>query len=226
MANLLETIASLLTAGTMLISSAADLAAPHQDIDGTLFLANRQWMMSESYVPPYEKANVTGKLSMRPDAVKALEEMYAAAKAEAGVVLTAVSGYRSYSTQASIYSAKLKRVKSREKADAYVARPGASEHQLGLAMDVGQKNKVNLNAAFGNTKGGKWLAENCWRFGFIIRYQAGWEDVTGYSAEPWHVRYVGKEVAALLHEKEMPLETFLIIMREETVMEIVLGEAE
>ena len=112
---------------------------------------------------------------------------------------------------------------SKAKADEYVARPGASEHQLGLAMDVGQKSKVNLTASFGSTKGGKWVRENCWRFGFILRYDEGWEDVTGYNFEPWHVRYVGLEAAAELHENPMPFETYLLGLREERLNAMMQG---
>lgn len=227
MATLMEQILALAAAGTVMISSSLTAAAPHNDINGLLFLQNRQWRVSEYYEPVTEKAAVPGQLQdMRADAARALEQMFADCKAELGVTLKAVSGYRSYQRQATIYSNKLKSVKgNREKADAYVARPGASEHQLGLAMDVGQKSdKVNLTASFGKTRGGKWVEENCWRYGFILRYQQGWEDVTGYSFEPWHVRYVGVENARRLHENEMPLETYLLLVRQETLMDIVLGE--
>ena len=133
---------------------------------------------------------------------------------------------------AAIYNNKLERVHgSVEKADEYVARPGASEHQTGLVMDVGQKSdKVNLTGGFGATKGGKWVAEHCWEYGFIIRYQKGWEEITGYEYEPWHVRYVGKENARRIHEQEMPLEEYLQIVRNERLLGIVegtyLGEVE
>ncbi len=111
---------------------------------------------------------------------------------------------------------------SKEKADEYVARPGASEHQLALAMDVGQESdKVNLTSSFGRTKGGKWVRENCWRFGFILRYDEGWEEITGYSYEPWHVRYVGKENAQRIYEANVPLETYLQAWRAEKLIEIV-----
>ena len=223
--SLLQSLLSLAAAGSMMLSAPLEHAAPQHDIDGGLFLINRQWRVSEHYVPEYTKAQVTGKLSMHVDAVHALEEMYAACKEEIGVTLTAVSGYRSYAKQKTIYNNKVKNSGSKKKADEYVARPGASEHQLGLAMDVGQKSdKVNLSSSFGKTKGGKWVAEHCWEYGFILRYQEGWEDVTGYKFEPWHVRYVGKENAKLIHEADMPLETYLLLLRQEVLMDIVLGE--
>lgn len=226
MANVLEQLLSLSAAGMMMISSSLTTAAPQNDVDGLLFLQNRQWCVSRYFEPETKKASVPGQLQdMRPDAAAALEEMFAACKADIGITLKAVSGYRSYQRQSTIYQNKLDRVKTKEKADQFVARPGASEHQLALAMDVGQKNDdVNLTSSFGKTKGGKWVAEHCWEYGFILRYQEGWEDVTGYSYEPWHVRYVGKENAKKIHEANMPLETYLLLLREETLLEILLGE--
>lgn len=228
MTNGLEQLLSLALAGTMMISGSLTAVAPQNDVDGLLFLQNRQWCVSRYYEPETQKAGVPGQLQdMRPDAAAALEEMFAACKAETGVTLKAVSGYRSYQRQATIYQNKLDRVGTKEKADQYVARPGASEHQLGLAMDVGQKSDdVNLTSSFGRTKGGKWVAANCWKYGFILRYQEDWEDVTGYAYEPWHVRYVGKENARLIHEADMPLETYLLLLREDRMLEILLGEEE
>lgn len=228
MSNVLEQLLSLAAAGSMMISNSLLAVAPQNDVDGLLFLQNRQWRVSRYFEPATLKANVPGQLQdMRADAAAALEEMFAACKAEIGVTLKAVSGYRSYQRQATIYQNKLDRVKTKEKADQFVARPGASEHQLALAMDVGQKSDdVNLTSSFGRTRGGKWVAENCWRFGFILRYQEGWEDVTGYEYEPWHVRYVGLENARLIHEADMPLETYLLMLREDVLLGILLGEEE
>ena len=226
MADVLTQLLSLAAAGTMLISNSLMMAAPQNDVNGLLFLQNRQWRVSRYFEPETVKADVPGQLQdMRADAAAALEEMFAACRAETGVTLKAVSGYRSYQRQATIYQNKLDRVGSRAKADEYVARPGASEHQLALAMDVGQKSDdVNLTSSFGRTKGGKWVAAHCWEYGFILRYQEGWEDVTGYAFEPWHVRYVGKENARLIHEADMPLETYLLLLREERLMWILTGE--
>lgn len=226
MASWIQAIASLVAAGSMMFSAPVDMAAPQHDEQGLLFLINRQWRVSEAYVPQLQAAKVTGQVrNMRPEAAVALEEMFAACKAETGAKLVSVSGYRSYAKQNRLYQNKLKKVGgSEEKADEYVARPGASEHQLGLAMDVGQEGKTNLTEAFANTTGGQWVKENCWRFGFILRYQQGWEDVTGYMFEPWHVRYVGKENAALIYQADMPLESYLQKLRGETLLSIVTGE--
>lgn len=211
MANILEQLLSLAAAGTMMISNSLMTAAPHNDVDGLLFLQNRQWRVSRYYEPETIKAAVPGQLQdMRADAAAALEEMFAACKAEIGVTLKAVSGYRSYQRQATIYQNKLDRVKTQEKADQYVARPGASEHQLALAMDVGQKNdEVNLTSSFGKTKGGKWVAEHCWEYGFILRFPADKCEMTGIGYEPWHYRYVGKEAAQAMRESGQCLEEYL-----------------
>ena len=136
--------------------------------------------------------------SMRDDAATALEEMFAAAKEE-GVTLSTVSGYRSYSKQSTIYARK-KASQGEEEADRVSARPGTSEHQLGLAMDISKKNSSQLNTSFAETEEGQWVAANAHRFGFIVRYLKEYEDVTGYMYEPWHVRYVGKEQAQAIYE--------------------------
>lgn len=226
MATLLGQLLSLAAAGSMMISSSLTAAAPHNDVNGLLFLQNRQWRVSESYAPETVVADVPGQVrSMRADAAAALEEMFAACKADIGVTLKSVSGYRSYQTQASIYQRKQKNVGTK-RADEYVARAGASEHQLGLAMDLGWDDYHGTSNKFIRSKAGAWTTENCWKYGFILRYQAGWEDVTGYKAEEWHFRYVGKENAARIYENQMPLENYLILLRQDVLMDIVLGVAE
>ena len=89
-------------------------------------------------------------------------------------------------------------------ADTFSARPGTSEHQTGLAMDVGW-----IDDAFANTPAGIWLAENCYKYGFIIRYQKNKESITGYKYEPWHIRYLGKDIAKDVYESGLCLEEYL-----------------
>ena len=222
--SFLESIATLLVSGTLLVSNTLTTACPQHDPNG-LLLVNRSWRISGEYVPELRLAKVQGQVKrLQPHVADALEAMYAAAKQEAGVTLVSVSGYRAYDKQERIYRNKLKSVHGDvEKANEYVAPPGTSEHQTGLTMDVGQKSlssDKNLSGAFGDSRGGIWLRDNCWRFGFIIRYQEGWEEITGYESEPWHVRYVGPEVAARLHENSMPLEDFLRIERTAVMVEL------
>lgn len=220
--SFLQSLPSLLMAGLLLLDGALDVMAPQNDMDGSLFLCNRQWMVSAKYVPETVDSGVPGQVrEMRPEAAAALKEMYDACFEETGAVLTAISGYRSYYTQQAIWKRKLGRVNgSVARAQHYVAPPGSSEHQLGLAMDIGQKNKGGLTSSFGKTEGGKWVRENCWRFGFVLRYGEEWEDITGYKFEPWHFRYVGKKYAKEIHDADIPLETWLLQHRTDTFVSL------
>ena len=191
-----------------LMHGSMDAAMPDKNIDGTLFLVNRQHMISEAYAPLVRKVEAYGmSQSMRADAAAALEEMFAVAKQE-GANLSVVSGYRSYSKQSTIYARKLAKT-NLETANSLVALPGASEHQLGMAMDLAQKGGSQLNSGFGNTTAGKWVNANAYRFGFIVRYQQDTTEITGYAFEPWHVRYVGKEFAKAIYDSGVPMETFV-----------------
>lgn len=206
---LLEKVLSLIVVSASLLEGSMDAAMPDKDVQGTVFLANRQHVMSEFYAPEVRKTDLYGmSQSMREDAATALEELFAAAK-EADLPLATVSGYRSYSKQSTIYARKKATLKSTEKADELVARPGASEHQLGLAMDIAKKGSSQLNGGFGKTKQGQWVSENAHLYGFIVRYQEGFEDITGYSFEPWHIRYVGKEHAAAIKASGLAMETYM-----------------
>lgn len=221
--SVLEKVLSLAAAGTMLVSGAINKGAPQNDADGNLFLVNRQWMVSETYEPAeLDMSDVPGQVrKMRPEAAEALREMFAACKEETGKTLLSISGYRSYAKQDGLFQHKLRNVKKNvAKAMEYVAPPGASEHQTGLAMDIGQKHKETLEVSFAKTEGGIWCRENCWRFGFILRYGEEWEDVTGYKYEPWHFRYVGKEFAKEIHDANIPYETWLTGYRVKVLKEL------
>ena len=204
---------SLLTA----LSLSADTLAGALSPSGYLMLVNRDYPLASSYVPedlvyPNVKHS-SSSYQMRADAAAALEELFSAAKEEAGYTLYAHSGYRSYATQRNIYERKINSTKDLAKARLLVADPGCSEHQLGLAMDVKNSPNGSLNSAFGKTKEGIWLSENAWRFGFIIRYKEEWTEVTTYAYEPWHIRYVGKEHAAILQQLDIPLEQYVETLR-------------
>ena len=219
----LTKLMSLVAAASMMVSGALDTAAPQNDINGLLFLANRQYTVSSAYEPrDLEMSDVPGQVRrMRREAAAALREMFQVCKEETGLTLLSISGYRSYATQEGTYTRKLRTVKGHvATAQELVAPPGASEHQLGVAMDVGQKHKIHLEISFGETEGGKWCRENCWRFGYILRYDEPWEEITGYKYEPWHFRYVGKEYAKEIHEANIPLETWLIGHRVKVLREL------
>ena len=225
--DLLGKLVSVLAAGSMILSGALDEAAPQHDADGLLFLVNRQYRISDAFTPDdLTEAQVPGQVrEMRAEAAAALEEMYAACLEETGCQLISVSGFRSYSKQEKLYRAKLQRVNGKkELAEEYVAPPGASEHHLGLAMDIGQQSKPTLNEKFAETEGGIWARENCWRFGFILRYGEEWEDITGYKYEPWHFRYVGKDLAKEIHDAGVPFETWLTEYRVRVLQELLKEE--
>ncbi len=213
---MLTRLLALILAFCSLSQGALDIIAVEADLGGYLFLVNRDYPVSADYVPSdLVKLTVksSGEQQMRKEAAAALENMFLAAKEEMGYTLVAVSGYRSYGQQARIYNRKVQSTGSVKKAQLLVAPPGTSEHQLGLAMDLGSMRNQALSASFGNTDEGKWVAANAHRFGFIIRYKAAWTDVTGYADEPWHVRYVGASHAQTLFETDVPLETYIEALR-------------
>ena len=224
----IQMFGALVTAAALMVSEPVSLVTPQHNPDD-LLLANRDWPISGDYAPDVRVSNVPGQVrKLRDEAATALEAMFAACRAETGAQLVSVSGYRDYDKQLRIYNRKLKNVRgSVEKADEYVARAGTSEHQTGLAMDVGQRGvDDSLVSSFGTSKGGVWLRENCWRFGFILRYDRGWEEITGYAYEPWHVRYVGFAHAAAIHENPEPLERYLLTVRLARFMDLLGAEEE
>ena len=130
----------------------------------------------------------------------ALEAMAAAAKADGVGQIGMLSGYRSYNTQVSLYQFHV-RDKGQALADIRSARAGHSEHQSGLTGDlVACGSGCTSIYDFGGTPQGVWTTANAWRFGFITRYEEGRTEVTGFASEPWHMRYIGPELAALYHE--------------------------
>lgn len=144
---------------------------------------------------------------MREVAGRALEKLFEGAK-EDDIYLNAVSGYRSYKRQYDIFTNNIKN-KGLEHTVKFSAKPGYSEHQTGLTMDVSCDSVNNrLEEIFADTKEGIWLAENSHRFGFIIRYPEDKTEITGYAYEPWHVRYVGVSLATYLYENNLTLEEY------------------
>ena len=206
---MLEKVISVLALSATLLDGSLDAAMPDKNIDGRIFLINRQHSIGRRYVPDDLRTVVAHGVSqtMREDAATALEQLFEAAK-EAGVPLSTVSGFRSYSKQSTIYNRKVNSVGVKA-ADRVSARPGTSEHQLGLAMDVAKKGTSSLTKAFGKTEQGQWVCENAHKFGFIVRYLEGYEDVTGYSYEPWHIRYVGVEYATAIYQSGLPMELYM-----------------
>lgn len=148
------------------------------------------------------------EMKLRVEPAAALSNLFEAAKKD-GVSLMVSSAYRSYSFQKGLYNRYVSQ-QGRAVADTQSARPGHSEHQTGLAVDVEPASrKCEVEACFAHTPEGKWVAEHAHEYGFIIRYGDGQQGTTGYIYEPWHLRYVGKSLAAEIHKEGNPtLEDF------------------
>ncbi len=148
------------------------------------------------------RANITSSEKyVRSDMATALQTMIADAKV-VGINLNLQSGYRSYSYQGSLYNRYVTQ-QGQAVADSQSARPGYSEHQTGLAVDLGGTSnpRCDIEQCYAATLEGQWLASNSYRFGFIVRYPIDKQTVTGYTYEPWHVRYVGTELSQEMHTK-------------------------
>ncbi|KOS67014.1 D-alanyl-D-alanine carboxypeptidase [Lysinibacillus contaminans] len=166
-------------------------------INGIL-LANKRYPLPSTFAPGEDAK-----------AREALNTMLAAAKQQ-GFDLVAFSGYRSFEYQTTLYNNYVNR-DGVDAADRYSARPGYSEHQTGLAFDIGEKGKEDLwlTAEFGETSAGQWLVAHANEFGFILRFPQNKEHITGYMYESWHFRYVGVEIAKEIKQRDITLEEYL-----------------
>jgi len=199
------------------IGEAAKETISYHDVTSVTVLVNKQNELPADYVPPdlvevnipfifKEKAE---KRMMRQEAAEKLAQLFTEAKNN-NVILYGVSGYRSYQTQKSLFAGFIQRYGNEEEANQISARPGESEHQTGLAMDVtSQSVNFGLEQEFGDTKEYTWLKDNAHHFGFIIRYPKGKEHLTEYMYEPWHLRYVGEELATKLYKENLTYEEYL-----------------
>lgn len=178
-------------------------------------LINKTHRLAKDYVPenlikpriPFAEDSVSEKHLMEKNAAFAIEMLFSRAAAQ-GISLYGVSGYRSYKRQEEIFNESV-RTKGLAHAEKYIAPPGASEHQSGLAMDVSTPELgFELEVAFDKTKEGKWLKQFAPLYGFIIRYPKGVSNITGYSYEPWHIRYVTKPIAIYLSKTHLTLEEY------------------
>lgn len=170
-------------------------------------LVNKHYTLPAGYVPELEAVGKGyGSGSLRPEAAQAFRAMADGARAD-GVSLRSVSAYRSYKTQQGTYGRYLKLYKQ-STVDTFSARPGHSEHQTGLALDI---NVASTKAHFENTAAFAWLKEHCAEYGFILRYDKGKEAITGYRFEPWHYRYVGVETAKAVMEQGLSYEEYLAL---------------
>ncbi|MGM0396513.1 MAG: D-alanyl-D-alanine carboxypeptidase family protein [Bacillota bacterium] len=173
-----------------------DTGETMKTIDGIL-LVNKTYGLPSDYYPDVD-----------PEAKLHVEEMIKAAKDEINKEIIAFSGFRSYNYQKKLYYSSVE-TNGEEYAQRYSAKPGHSEHQTGLAFDLGGQMKYWLEPEFTDTEEGIWLRENAHRFGFILRYPEDKEHITGYAYEPWHFRYVGEDQARRIYEEGLTLEEFL-----------------
>lgn len=168
-------------------------------VPNDLIITDNNSLNYHNYLDPFHKPSV------REEVYFAFKELQKEALKD-GCFIIIDSGFRSYDYQQKIWDFNVK-TKGLEHTQKYVAIPGTSEHQTGLAMDIGAYiNKKYTNDIDENTKEYKWMLENAHKYGFILRYPEGKEDITGINFEPWHYRYVGYYLANELHDKDMTLE--------------------
>lgn len=137
---------------------------------------------------------------LRQEASDAVVSLFAAFSTETGLALQSQSAYRSFEAQTRVYDGDIATL-GQAGADLSTARPGTSEHQTGLTIDISaQPGQCSLSACFSDTPHGQWLAANAWRFGFLLRYPADKVEVTGYEFEPWHFRYIGIPLATEMRD--------------------------
>ena len=218
----MRAMAALALGAAMMFESWA-FVMPHQDPTDALILVNK-YNKAPAVPITLVKPNVTPtkeafseNIYMQPEAAAALEALFQGAL-EDGITLYATSGFRSYTTQKAIFDRKSE-TKSEKSVNASVAKAGYSEHQTGLAMDVEGLSSLGsgLVQDFGETPEGKWLAEHCHEYGYILRYPKGKTQITGYIYEPWHIRYVGREAAAEIHELDITFEEYILLVRADRV---------
>ena len=201
----------IFTAGIYMFRNSNESVIGENKISGTnVMLVNKTYRLKDSYVP---KDLVKVDIEFLPEATEeehymtkaaagALKNLVAGA-AEDGIILRGLSGYRSYETQRSLYNYNME-VNGQSYTDRYVAPPGGSEHQLGEAMDLG----TQWGWIYEGCVEAQWLADNAYKYGFIIRYEEGKEDVTGFNYEPWHIRYLGVKTAKKIYESNITLEEY------------------
>lgn len=175
-----------------------------EQADSLTVVVNKKHRLPSDYVP--NLVSVAGG-QMRPEAASALQNLMNDASSE-GASMVIVSSYRSYQTQVSTYQYWVD-TQGQAQADRESARPGHSEHQTGLAVDLGNPDgSCRLLACFGDGAAGQWLANNAHKYGFIIRYPNGKEAQTGYIYEPWHLRYLGVETATAVKNSGQTLDQY------------------
>lgn len=187
--------------------------------DPNIFLVNKDTLLSDNYVAndieesnlPFLSHITTTKLNKTVS--EHAKDMFNDAKL-AGIDLIGASGYRTHQNQVNLFNTNVK-TKGKEAALKYSAPPGASEHETGFAIDIVSKDYTKLDSGFENTKAFTWLKENSYKYGFILRYPKDKVNITKYSYEPWHYRYVGVSHATQIMENDLCLEEYLTNLDDE-----------
>lgn len=178
-------------------------------------LVNKENLLSENYIPKnlvvtsLEATNYVDNMQLEQSTEGAAKEMFTKA-IEDGIYLIAISGYRDYSEQKHLFQSRVNE-DGLEETLKDTAIPGSSEHQTGLALDILGEDYQYLDEGFANSESYKWLINNCYKYGFILRYPKGKEDITGVHFEPWQYRYIGdKEIAEEIMKSNSTLEEYLL----------------
>ncbi|HHX11816.1 MAG TPA: hypothetical protein GX731_03270 [Clostridiales bacterium] len=186
-----------------------------RDPESITVFVNKEYNLPKDYVPKnmvipkvlFNHSYADERQKMRPEAASALEDLFEAAKEE-GLTLYGISAYRSYDRQRKIFLNNIVK-KGKYHTLRYSAVPGTSEHQTGLSIDVSTKAlRFRLVNGFANTAEGKWLADNAHHYGYIVRYPKDKYEITGYAYEPWHIRYVGQDLANYLYSNDLTLDEY------------------
>ncbi len=178
----------------------------------TAILVNKYYYLESDYIPD-DLVNISqtyswgenGSQKTRQVVYDAFIDMWNAANKE-GYYLMVNSSFRNYQDQESVYNA-YKNTSGETYANSIATKPGFSEHQTGLALDIFSKSNTNKNT-FKDTPEAKWLKENAYKYGFILRYPEEFEEITGITFEPWHYRYVGKDIAKYIYENNITFDEY------------------
>ena len=185
-----------------------EFSTPANNLNTTYILVNKYYYLEENYVPEnleeISKQYALSNMKLVKEAKEAFEEMAKAAKKE-GLNIVAMSTYRDYTYQTNLYDKYVKQ-DGKEAADTYSGRPGYSEHQTGLAVDIFNNKEPYTN--FHKTEEFIWMQEHSKEYGFILRFPQDKEEETGYQYESWHYRYVGLQIATYISENNMTLEEY------------------
>lgn len=182
--------------------------------DSLMILVNRNNTLSSDYVPEelvlseIDFINYIETRYLAKSTAESAKAMFEDAKKD-GIRLLGASGYRSYEVQENLYNSRVVN-EGQEEADRYTAKPGQSEHQTGLALDILSEDYQEMDDNFDSTEAYAWLKKNCYKYGFILRYPQGKEDITGFLYEPWHYRYIGNsEVAKDIMDRNLTFEQYI-----------------